>query len=167
MCAQRSLVALLLIAFSLSGCASVGPSEYASVARVGDGDTLELEGGQRVRLLQIDAPELGEGECYGEEATSLLRFLVRPGTPVRLDADPELDETDRFGRLLRYVFVDDVNVNLELVRQGAATPYFVGGSEGRYARDLLAAADDARASRRGMWAVCQVDWLPSRQVETH
>jgi micrococcal nuclease len=119
-----------------------------------------------VRLLQVDAPELGQGECYAEEAMQLLRSLLRPGEPVRLEADPALDETDRYGRLLRYVLVDDLNINVEVVRQGAATPYFRASEEGRYAEELLAAVEEARSERRGMWAACRVTWSPMRQVET-
>ena len=119
-----------------------------------------------MRLLQIDAPELGEGECYAEEATQLLRSLLRTGEPVRLDADPALDDTDRYGRLLRYAFVDDLNINAEVVRQGAATPYFRAGEQGRYAEELMAAVEEARGERRGMWASCRVTWSPTRQVET-
>jgi endonuclease YncB( thermonuclease family) len=161
----RTVAALASLSLTLLGCTGAGSAEYGAVAQVTDGDTLVLEGGMRVRLLQVDAPELGEDECYAEEAESLLRFLLRPGTAVRLDGDRMLDDRDRFGRLLRYVFVNDVNVNVELVRQGAATPYFVAGAEGRYAPELLDAVEEARAERRGMWAVCTVDWSPSRQVD--
>jgi micrococcal nuclease len=146
--------------------APAGEREAAAVERVGDGDSFELQGGERVRLLQIDAPELGEGECYAEQATQLLRALLPPGEAIELEADPALDEGDRYGRLLRYAIADGLNVNLELVRQGAATPYFVAGERGRYGGELLEALDVARDEQRGMWAVCRVTWSPTRQVET-
>lgn len=165
---MRWAAILVVLCALASGCAAAatGDGVVASVERVGDGDSFELEGGDRVRLLQIDAPELGEGECYAEEAAGLLRALLRPGEAVELEADPALDGTDRFGRLLRYAIADGVNVNVELVRQGAATPYFRSGEEGRYAEDLLAAVEEARDERRGMWAVCRVTWTQARQVET-
>jgi endonuclease YncB( thermonuclease family) len=81
------------------------------VAQVNDGDTLTLRGGRRVRLLQIDTPELGAGECYSEAAWIALRRLAPMGTPVVLESDPALDRTDRYGRLLRYVKRDGLNVN--------------------------------------------------------
>jgi micrococcal nuclease len=151
-----------------AGCAAAvtGDGERATVERVGDGDSFELQGGDRVRLLQIDAPELGVGECYAEQATRLLRALLRPGGEIGLEADAALDASDRFGRRLRYAFADGVNVNVDLVRQGAATPYFFAGEEGRYAGELLDAVDEARAEGRGMWAACGVTWSPTRQVET-
>jgi micrococcal nuclease len=168
-------VALLLLSLlALAGCAEGGATagapgagtDAAVVARVGDGDTLELEGGDRVRLLQIDAPELGEGECYAEEALRELATLAPPGARVAIEADTTLDDVDRYGRLLRYVIADAGNVNVELVRRGAATPYFRQGERGRYADDLLAAAGEARVAGRGMWGACRVDWDPDRQVGT-
>ena len=165
---MRRAVLLVALCALASGCTAAvpGDGELGAVERVGDGDSFELQGGERVRLLQIDAPELGEGECYAEQATQLLRALLRPGQTVELEADPLLDDGDRFGRLLRYVFAGGANVNVELVRQGAATPYFRSGEEGRYADELRAAVDLARDEQRGMWAVCRVTWSPERQVVT-
>ena len=134
---------------------------------MGDGDTLDVRAGARVRLVQIDAPELGEGECYARESLRELERLAPPGERIELEADPELDDTDRFGRLLRYVHGADANVNVELVRRGAATPYFRGGDEGTYADELLAAVDEARQESRGMWRSCRVSWSPERAVVTH
>lgn len=158
------------VLFVLAGCAPSAQDadrEGATVARVGDGDTLDVrEGGVRVRLLQIDAPELGEGECYARQSKLELERLARPGSRVELEADSRLDGEDRFGRLLRYVHTGGTNVNVELVRRGAATPYFVGGAEGRYADDLLDAVAEARATPRGLWGACRVEWDPRRSVVT-
>ena len=137
----------------------------ATVERIIDGDTLVVAGGARVRLLQIDAPESGE-ECYASESARELARLARPGTRVVLEADPLLDRVDRYGRLLRYVRVGDTNVNLMLVRRGAATPWFYDGDRGRYASQLLAAVGSARANRRGMWGACRVFWTPYGPVAT-
>ena len=98
-----------------------------------DGDTLTLTDGQKIRLLQVDTPELGSGECYSRAAHRVLLSLVPPGTAVAIDTDPALDRVDRYGRLLRYVLHGGLNVNLELVRRGAAAPYFYRGDRGRYA----------------------------------
>ena len=134
---------------------------------MGDGDTLDVRAGDRVRLVQIDAPELGEGECYARQSRRELERLAPPGERIELEADPDLDDRDRFGRLLRYVHAADANVNVELVRRGAATPYFRGGDEGTYADELLAAVDEARRASRGMWRSCRVSWNPDRAVVTH
>jgi len=125
------------------------------VARVVDGDTLVLAGGQRVRLVQIDAPELAGGECYSRAAARTTARLLPPGTRVELEADPQLDRVDRYGRLLRYVWARGRDVNLALVRAGAATVWFYNGERGKHAGQLLAAARAARAARRGLWGVCR------------
>ena len=130
-----------------------------------DGDTLVLAGGARVRLLQVDAPESGR-ECYATSARRELSRLAPPGTRVALETDARLDEIDRFGRLLRYVRVGATNVNVELVRNGAATPYFFRGDRGRYAARLLVAVAEARVARRGLWGSCHVSWSPTRPLET-
>jgi micrococcal nuclease len=125
----------------------------AVVAYVNDGDTLRTTSGARIRLVQIDAPEL-HTDCYGKAALAALRRLAPAGTAITLVRDPALDATDRYGRPLRYVVVAGRNVNLELVREGAASPYFFHGDVGRYARDLLTAVDEARRARRGYWGAC-------------
>lgn len=151
----------------LAGLAA-GRSEriVALVAEVTDGDTVRLENGTRVRLVQIDAPE-AEGECYGLQATRALEALLPTGTQVRVETDPALDSVDRFGRLLAYVYKDGRNVNLEMVRRGAAAPYFYRGERGRYAGRLLSAARKARAEGRGLWGACPGTLLrPARAVAT-
>jgi len=119
-----------------------------------DGDTIVLAGGRRVRLAQIDAPELTEGECYAIEAQQTLADLLPAGTEVRLRRDRQLDDVDRFGRLIRYVLTENGNLNLELVRRGAASVWFVEGERGRHARTLDRAVRRARRSFRGFWRAC-------------
>ena len=139
----------------------------ARVARVVDGDTIVLVDGRRVRLVQIDAPEADERECYAGESAAALESLVPSGATVRLEADERLDHVDRFDRLLRYVHRGSVNVNLVLVERGAASVWFFGGARGRYAGALLAAARAARSERRGLWRACPAARLdPKRPVET-
>lgn len=124
-----------------------------------------MRGGARVRLVQIDAPEAGS-ECYSAASTRELARLAPPGSRVVLEIDPALDRVDRFGRLLRYLRAGSQNLNVELVRRGAATPYFYGGDRGKHAGALLAAVSAARAAKRGMWRACRVSWAPDAPVET-
>jgi micrococcal nuclease len=187
-------VALLLVLLLAGGCSDPGESETVPgretvtvvetdvvtetrgstparparvVADVTDGDTLRLEDGTRVRLVQIDAPELGSGECFSRKSAAVLGRLAPVGSAVRLRADPALDRTDRYGRALRYVFRGRTNVNLALVRRGAAAPWFFDGDRGRYADRLLAAAEEAQAAGRGLWGACPGTVLdPARGVET-
>jgi micrococcal nuclease len=130
-------------------------SSSAVVARVLDGDTIVLTSGEHVRLVQIDSPEKAS-ECYGEAASALTRRLLAPGTRVRIETDPRLDRVDRYGRELAYVWTGDENVNLTLVREGAAGVWFFDGRRGRHANALLQAAERARADHRGLWGTCPV-----------
>jgi micrococcal nuclease len=131
-----------------------------------DGDTLALVGGGRVRLVQIDAPEKGE-ECYGDRATALARRLLPRGVRVRIEPDPHLDQVDLYRRQLAYVFRDGENVNVALVRRGAAGVWFFHGARGRYAAELAAAATKALAERRGLWGACpQARFDPLAAVAT-
>lgn len=130
---------------------------YATLAYVVDGDTIRLVGGTYVRLVQVDAPETyHQHECYGERATRVLKRLLPPGTRIRLLADPRLDKVDQYGRLLRYVLraSDGLNTNVELVREGAAAPYFYRGDRGRLASLLQSLALRARGRHRGLWGAC-------------
>jgi endonuclease YncB( thermonuclease family) len=133
------------------------PPPPPRVARVIDGDTIEMENGARVRLVQIDAPELGS-ECYGQKSAAALRSLLPTGTKVRLVRDRRLDNRDRYGRLLRYVFRGSRNVNVVLVRRGAASVWFLEGDQGRFAGRLVNAADQARSLGRGAWGACDASY---------
>ena len=158
------VVASIVLAPGVGG-ASASSLQTATVERIVDGDTLVLRGGKRVRLVQIDAPESGE-ECYAAASARELSRLAPPGARVLLEAEAHLDVVDRYGRLLRYLHAGTTNVNLALVRRGAATPWFYGGERGRYADRLLAATTFARSQRRGMWGACRVFWSPDGPVQT-
>jgi len=135
------------------------------VASVSDGDTLRLADDRRIRLVQIDAPELPEGECYAEQASNTLTRLVPVGVNVTLRLDSALDAKDEHGRFLAYVTAGKDNINLELVEMGAAAPYFFGDKRGKYAGALMAAARRAKAAGRGLWGACSGTELdPSRPV---
>jgi endonuclease YncB( thermonuclease family) len=170
--AVGALVCLILVSASLvvSAAGVAGEtrrSETAVVASVYDGDTLSLRDGRRVRLLQIDTPELGSGECYSRAARTALLRLTPIGRAVVLETDPGLDRTDRYGRLLRYVKRSGVNVNVELVRRGAAAPYFYRSDRGRFATSLMRAGQRVKASKLGLWKACPSTVLsPERAIST-
>jgi micrococcal nuclease len=149
-------LALALVALAVAAASSgqAGSAPALTVASITDGDTLRLTNGARVRLLQIDTPELGS-ECYSRAARTALLRRVPVGSRVTLEADPALDRVDRYGRLLRYVRAGSVNVNVALVRAGAAAPYFYDGDRGRYAALLLSEAVRAKAEKRGLWGACR------------
>lgn len=160
---------LCVAALAGSQVSSGSPASRSAlvVARVVDGDTLSLANGVRVRLVQIDAPEVGSDECWSDASRRVLLRLSPVGSRVTLEADPALDRVDRYGRVLRYVRRGALNVNLELVRRGAAAPYFYDGDRGRYASRLVALALAARQSGRGLWGARPGTRLdPYRQLDT-
>ena len=128
-------------------------SPTAEVVQVVDGDTIEvrLPDGrlERVRLIGIDAPELGEPGS--SEATARLTELVE-GEEIRLEAD--VSDRDRFDRLLRYVMVGEVFVNETLVREGLAAAVRYPPDTER-AETLEAAEAVARGRQSGLWGVVE------------
>jgi micrococcal nuclease len=145
-------------------------AQAAIVERIVDGDTLRVvappgvaggslpDGGSaRVRLLNLDAPELARdgqpAECLAQEATDRLAALVAPGDLVWLAADAE--DTDRFDRLLRAMWTaDGVFVNEVLAAEGLATALAVGGND-RFHPPVAAAQERARDDGAGVWGeVC-------------
>lgn len=129
-----------------------------------------LRNAKRVRLVQIDTPEVYFGvECYGPQASARTRQLLPPGTRVYLVAEPATDRIDAYGRLLRYVIrtSDGLNVNLRLVAVGAAAPYFYHARRGRFANRLEALAARARRLKLGLWKACpRTKYDPYIGIET-
>lgn len=120
-------------------------NEIGYVSRVIDGDTVELENEERVRLIGIDTPE--RGEYYFEEATERLRELVE-GEEVILENDVE--NRDRYDRLLRYIYFDDLFINLILVEEGFARAYPYDPNL-RYEDEFAEAEERARENGLGIW----------------
>ncbi len=93
-------------------------TENVLVKRVIDGDTFETISGKKVRLIGIDAPELHpKKECMGEEAKDFLQGKIE-GKKVLLKKDKT--NTDKYGRLLRYVYLKDEFINQSLAEKGLA-----------------------------------------------
>lgn len=140
-----------------------GAAAWYPVTWVVDGDTLHVsvDGHEEsVRLIGIDAPEVAHdgraAECYGETATEVLKGLV-VGRVVRLAPDETQADRDSYGRLLRYVYLEDNTlVNQELVRLGAAREYTF--REPYELRAWLAQAEgEAQSENRGLWSACAAE----------
>jgi endonuclease YncB( thermonuclease family) len=143
----------LFLALSSIASAQTPDSSRATLevacTRIIDGDTIELRGGETVRLLGIDTPELGEP--YADDAKWALYAWVAH-KPLLLEIDEE--ERDVYNRLLAHIYVetDDgwVLVNAELVRAGLAKLLFIPPNA-RYYSYFEAALEEALLQRRGMW----------------
>ena len=163
---QKSKYALVIAALLIIG---LTPGQAAlKIVKIYDGDTVTMADGMKIRLLQIDAPELAEGECYADKSkAALINLLAKKGT-VTLKADPASASYDRYGRALRYIFVGKINVNLEMVKIGAAAPYFYQGEKGIYSAAMLKAAQDARLYKAGLWKECPGTQLtPTKAITTY
>ena len=126
--------------------------EQAFVAKVIDGDTIVLENGKTLRYIGIDTPEVSQGtECFADESTEKNKELVL-GKEVRLEKD--VSETDRYGRLLRYVYVANTFINEILVYEGYATAATYP-PDVKYSQLFKEAEKDARENSKGLWGKCE------------
>jgi micrococcal nuclease len=135
-------------------------SVNATMVRDVDGDTIVAKvarATEKVRLIGIDTPESVKPDtpvmCFGEEASRFTGSLLPRGTRLHLELDAET--RDVYGRLLAYVYRagDGLFVNLELARQGYAQPLTIAPNTA-HATQFIAAANDAKAARRGLWGAC-------------
>lgn len=134
---------------------NVSSTSYV-VTRVVDGDTIEIETGQKVRYIGVNTPESVDPrksvECFGKEASEKNKEFVL-NKKVRLEKD--VSEADRYGRLLRYVYLEDGTfVNLELIKQGYASAMTVPPDVARQS-EFLNAQQQARESKIGLWSACE------------
>ena len=164
----EAVIAFFLVLFGWSGLGEVTapPTEEGEqvlssevvVAYVIDGDTFDTADGERVRLLGVDTPE--REECYYQESTEFVRQWLE-GATVRLESD--VREVDTYGRLLRYVFIDqepdgsatstELLVNDVLLAEGYAT-YLPIGPDRRYRLQFRDSWEAAQAREVGRWSVC-------------
>lgn len=137
-------------------------AQLVKVTRVIDGDTIEIEGRQKVRYIGMDTPELHHPkkpvQCFGREAMEKNRQLV-DGEQVRLEKD--VSETDKYGRLLRYVYLEDTTatseaifVNDYLVREGFAFAATFP-PDVKYADLFRQSQNEARNQNKGLWNKCK------------
>lgn len=138
---------------SLQQTASQPQGDLMRVKRVVDGDTIEMESGKKVRYIGVNTPESvkvnSPVECFGKEASAKNKELVE-GKLVRLEKD--VSETDRYGRLLRFVYLEDGTfVNDELVREGYAHASTFP-PDVKLAQQFKLSEREARDAQRGLWA---------------
>ena len=142
-----------------SECIPANPPEQAQLISVIDGDTIivTLPGSSRhlhVRYVGLDTPETyPEMEPYGKEAADLNSSLLKGAETVYLFKD--VSDTDKYGRLLRYVVANDHFINYELVKNGFANVY-------SYPPDVscldsfLRTQRQAREAKTGLWSATPV-----------
>lgn len=146
------IVAILILLLRFTE--EIGPEKSALsrflVARVIDGDTVELLGGDRLRLTGIDAPE--HGDLFSDEATA---FLRRHAVGRTANITYGNRRRDRYGRLLGYVYVNDFFVNKALIDSGLATVYLFKDNDpgSEQVKELIAAQRSAMSRKVGQWSL--------------
>ena len=135
---------------------SVG-EEAVKVVRVVDGDTINvLINGKTepVRYIGIDTPETVDPrkpvQCFGVESSKKNKELVE-GALVRLEKD--ITDRDKYNRLLRYVWLNNVLINEKLVADGFAKSYSYP-PDVKYQERFVAAEKKARENKLGLWTAC-------------
>lgn len=141
-----SLLALAVLA-AFTDAAGIRPVGGEHIVRVIDGDTLEISGGRRVRLLGVDAPE--RGEALFDLAADRLRELTAPGSIALMLCDSR----DDYGRLLATVMAGEVNVNRVLLQEGMTLPMLIPPCGRAVAREVLEAAALGAMAGRGIYSL--------------
>ena len=135
------IISTILLAFTVSA----KKSETFLVTKIIDGDTIKIEAGQIIRLICINTPERGE-DGY-EEASNYLKALI---LNKKIKIKKDISETDVYGRLLRYVYLNNKLVNELVVRNGygVAYPY---EPDKRLCPQILKAEQKAKKEHLGLW----------------
>ncbi|MBI5655116.1 thermonuclease family protein [Candidatus Uhrbacteria bacterium] len=133
----------------------------STVVKVVDGDTIEAELDSdkkvyKIRFLGINTPETVDPrkavECFGKEASDKMKELVS-GKRIRLEADLQADERDKYGRLLRNAYLEDgTDLNAFMVREGYAYAYLSFPLDARRKAELKKLEQDAKMAGRGLWS---------------
>jgi endonuclease YncB( thermonuclease family) len=143
-----------------------------SVNHFVDGDTIavNMNGSvETIRMIGVDTPETHKPntpvQCYGPEAADYTTQLIG-SSQVRLQADPKDTNRDRYGRLLRYVYLPDGRmVETELIKNGYGFAY----TEFPFTKkeEFKAVEQQAKDAKTGLWTNCQVIIEPSGREQTN
>jgi endonuclease YncB( thermonuclease family) len=149
-----AFLATLVVAVPSAGAAA---SRTATVDYVHDGDTIRLMNGHYVRLIGIDTPEIPPAghDCGGELAAHALKRRLRHGDRVRLVRDPRVDNRDYYGRRLRYVERNGVDLGARMVALGWAKVYVFERPAFSRVHRYRAAQRRGRIHDRGAWRRCR------------
>ena len=154
---ESPIASPVIVATETNGTSNKAENNSVKVTRVVDGDTIEIEGGEKVRYIGIDTPETVDPrktvQCFGVEASKKNKELVE-GKMVRLEKD--ITNKDKYNRLLRYIYVGDTFINLELVKQGFAYSYSYP-PDIKHQDQFMKAQEEAREAKRGLWNACLDD----------
>jgi micrococcal nuclease len=130
---------------------STSSATFAKVERVIDGDTIVIDTGEHIRYIGMNTPEVETSECFASESSEVNKNLVL-GKTIKLEKD--VSDTDKYGRLLRYVYVGDTFVDDYLVKNGDAKVMIVP-PDIKYKDEFLQSQKYAKENNLGLWSNCQ------------
>jgi len=146
---KYKLLGLILISFLLFP----GAHDYSwrLCTRVVDGDTIVLDGNEKIRLIGVDTPETKDPrkpvQYFGKEASEFTKRMVE-GKRVRLEYDWQ--RKDKYGRTLAYIYLEDGTfLNAEIIKQGYGHAYTVFPF--KYLEEFRQYEKEARENQRGLW----------------
>jgi micrococcal nuclease len=132
----------------------------ATVTHVVDGDTLDADldgtGEVRIRLLGVNTPETVDPrkpvECFGKAASDFSKRMMKEGDRIRVEEDPQADERDKYGRLLRNIMLaDGTDYNALLIQDGYAHAYLSFPLDPARKVQLKKLENEAKAAEKGLW----------------
>lgn len=126
----------------------------STVSFVYDGDTIQISDGTKVRLIGIDAPEVAHDnsnqQCFATESAKLLKELI---LDQKISIEQDKQKQDVYGRMLGYIWTDNVFINDFMIRQGYAKSMPIKPNT-KYAVLFYDAQKDAQENKRGLWKEC-------------
>lgn len=149
----------VLLFFQQPAYAAPKPTPLYPVTKVIDGDTIDVQIGkkvERIRMIGMDTPETVDPrkpvQCFGKEATNKAKTILT-GKKVRLESDPISGERDKYGRLLRYVYLENgTSFEKLMISDGYAHEYTYNSIPYKYQADFKKAQKDAQTKKRGLWS---------------
>ena len=148
---MKKAIALILTIFTVNLSAQ-------KVVDITDGDTFQLDDGSKVRMIGINAPE--KKDIAGFESKNHLTELIL-NKEVVLKNDELSSDVDRYGRKLRYVYLDNVNVNLKMILDGYAFAYLTYNFT--KSEEFTVAQLESKRIRNGMWGDGQIKEILKEQ----
>lgn len=155
---RKKFVAIIAVIVALAGGLYAfvdyqnSTKQTYTVIRIIDGDTIEVKNNnlsQSVRLLGVDAPE--QGHCFAEESALFLSEQIL-NKQITLFTDPLNEDTDDYGRLLRYVYLNEILINAQIIEQGFARhlSYFPIIQNENFSE----LENEAEENNSGLWSKC-------------
>ena len=147
---MKKLILVLLLIFPFF----VYAKEEVKYSKCVDGDTIKVIRDNKeitVRLLAVDTPEVNKKEYYAKEASNYTCNKIKNAKKIELEYDSKSNETDKYGRVLSWVYVDDELLNDEIIKNGYGKVAYLYAKY-KYVDILKVHEKKAQVSQLGIWS---------------